>query len=483
MIAVWLTLIGGGYGYLKYQYQSEIEKTNDKWRNLAKTVSSAPEIAEYILLEEIANLEQMLSHRFDEPELEFIVIVNHENKVIFSRIVNTEINVNTNSFEIPDAIPKENQQVAIKDIQYQDTDIILIYSAIMWGKNVVGKVYIGISKNKILYPFKKSKTYFSYIFFISIVILFLFLLASQLLFKNIGHYELKEKIGEGGMAVIYLAENRRVKELKFVVKKVKPELAVKENFIHQFEIEAENSLKLKHQNVVTVFDYFKKKHALIMEYVEGKNLSEICKKSGPLEIDLAIYIAVEICKGIAHAHQKNMIHRDIKPSNILISYTGIVKVSDFGIAKALKGPTGAKGSSQDTISLDGGIKGTLAYASPEQVQNKNVKYLTDIYSFGIVFYEMLSGSILNAFGENTETFDAMEKIVRGEIEQIINLRPDIPKYLNDIIMKCLQKEQTKRFQSVLDIIQKLELLQQKKNMFYSSIKLSEFMNQFRKTDS
>lgn len=301
----------------------------------------------------------------------------------------------------------------------------------------------------------------------------------NLIRRRIGPYELKSKIVEGGMGELYLAVNRRIPQKSFIIKIVKKELVKNKNFLMQFDREAELSSSLNHPNIVKIFDYFRKDHAIVMEHVEGRNLAYIIKNYGKLPIKIALYLALQVCAGIHHAHLKNFIHRDIKPGNILISYEGEVKVTDFGIAKALFDSSPESDPTSTIILVKDSIKGTLAYASPEQALRKKVDHRSDIFSFGVIFYEMLSGEMLYTFGRNTNTIEAIRCIAEQETKPICEIRNDVPEDLSEVIMRCLNKKIEDRFQETQEIIDRIEIIQKEMGLIGSPLGLSEFMGTFK----
>jgi serine/threonine protein kinase len=202
--------------------------------------------------------------------------------------------------------------------------------------------------------------------------------------QTVSHYKILEKLGEGGMGVVYKAEDTKLKRtvaLKFLSPKAVGTEEDKTRFIH----EAQAAAALNHQNICTVYeiDEYENRSFIAMECVEGESL-EAKIKSGPLGLDEAARIAVEIAEGLQEAHSKGIIHRDVKSANIMVTATGHVKVMDFGLAKS---------SSRTQLTRSGTTVGTVAYMSPEQGRGEPVDYRTDIWSLGIVLYEMITGEL------------------------------------------------------------------------------------------
>lgn len=258
-------------------------------------------------------------------------------------------------------------------------------------------------------------------------------------------YELVEKIGEGGMGLVYKAKchllNRYV-----AVKILKPELTNDEEFINRFRKESLSSASLSHPNIVNVYDVGVEDgiYYIVMEYVKGKTLKEIIKERAPLPYQEVINISRQICLALDHAHSNNIIHRDIKPQNILITNDGIVKVADFGIARA---------SNSSTLTNTGNVIGSVYYISPEQARGGYTDRKTDIYSLGTVMYEMATGKV--TFVAESPVVIAL-KHIQEEVEKPSNINPDIPPALEDIILKCLQKNPEARYESAAALIKDLD---------------------------
>lgn len=262
-------------------------------------------------------------------------------------------------------------------------------------------------------------------------------------------YEIIEKIGGGGMAIVYKARCRVLN--RFVaIKVLRDELTNDHEFVEKFKQESLSAASLAHPNIVNIYDtgidgdiYY-----IVMEYVKGENLKKYISKRGRLSEHETIRIARQIAEGLKHAHTNNIIHRDIKPHNILITEDGIAKVTDFGIARA---------ATSSTINNTSNVIGSVHYFSPEQARGGYVDEKSDIYSLGIVMYEMITGVV--PFDADNHISVAMKQIQEKPVppsKKIKNLQ--ISKGLEEIIMKCLEKHQSFRFQSVDELIKKLDLL-------------------------
>jgi serine/threonine protein kinase/Tfp pilus assembly protein PilF len=264
--------------------------------------------------------------------------------------------------------------------------------------------------------------------------------------KTISHYKILEKLGEGGMGVVYKAEDTKLKRtvaLKFLSPQAVGTEEDKTRFIH----EAQAAAALNHPNICTVheIDEYEDRSFIAMECIEGESLKAKVK-SGPLQIDEAVRIAVEIAEGLQNAHSKAIIHRDIKSANIMLTATGRVKVMDFGLAKS-------SGGTQLTQS--GTTIGTVAYMSPEQAKGETVDHRTDIWSLGIVLYEMLTGE--PPFKADFEQA-TIYRIMNEEPPSLGSLRSDMPKKLGQIIEKALAKSTRERYESAEALKKDLELL-------------------------
>ncbi len=258
--------------------------------------------------------------------------------------------------------------------------------------------------------------------------------------KSISHYKILEKLGEGGMGVVYKAEDtklRRTVALKFLSFQVLGTEDEKARFVH----EAQAAAALNHPNICTIheIDEAEGQTFIAMEYIEGQSLKGLIE-SGPLKVEEARNIAMQIMEGLQEAHRRGIVHRDIKPANILITGEGRVKIMDFGLAKS-------PGRTQ--LTREGTTLGTVAYMSPEQVMGKEVDNRTDIWSFGVILYEMISGQ--RPFkGEYDQV--VLYSVVHTEPEPLTALRTGVPAELELIVNKCLEKEVAMRYQNAADLM-------------------------------
>ncbi|WP_136606388.1 Stk1 family PASTA domain-containing Ser/Thr kinase [Paenibacillus dokdonensis] len=269
-----------------------------------------------------------------------------------------------------------------------------------------------------------------------------------------GRYEIIERIGGGGMALVYKAHDLLLGR-NVAVKVLRQQFVHDEEFIRRFRREAQSAASLSHPNVVSIYDVGQEDevHYIVMEYVEGHNLNEIIKERAPLQIDEAVRIASQICDALDHAHQNQIIHRDIKPHNILIGRNGRVKVTDFGIARAV---------TSTTITQTGSVIGSVHYFSPEHAKGVVTGEKSDLYSLGIVLYQMLTAS-LPFLGESP--ISVALKHLQEEFEEPREVNPLIPQSVENIILKSMRKNPQERYQSAKEMLQDLEtcLLPERRN--------------------
>lgn len=270
--------------------------------------------------------------------------------------------------------------------------------------------------------------------------------------KNIvldNRYRIIDKIGVGGMADVYRGEDTLLGR-PVAIKILHANFANDDEFVSRFKREAQAAGKLNHPNIVNMYDvgFDQDLHYIIMEYVDGKTLKEYITEKGRLSIDEAVKFTIAIGEGLEHAHAMGIVHCDIKPHNVIITRTGRVKVTDFGIARAM--------NSTNTVMYTNSIMGSAHYLSPEQASGKTIDGSTDIYALGVVLYEMLSGKV--PFEGETPIAVAL-KHVREKVIPPTRYNPSIPPLLESVVLKALSKDPKDRFESISDMMSDLRLSQ------------------------
>lgn len=262
-----------------------------------------------------------------------------------------------------------------------------------------------------------------------------------------GRYEVLKRVGSGGMADVYMAKDHKLNR-NVAVKVLKSEYVEDEKFLKKFETEAQAVARLSHPNIVNIYDVGIEDgiNYIVMELAEGITLKEYIRKKGYLSPKETVEISTQIASAISHAHKNHIIHRDIKPQNILVSDTGIIKVTDFGIAKA---------TSSNTVTSTATAMGSVHYISPEQAKGRFCDEKSDIYSLGITMYEMVTGHVPFDH-ENGVTIALMH--LQNEITPPSQIRDGIPDSLEKIILKCTMKKPEERYQTADDLIADLRLV-------------------------
>jgi serine/threonine protein kinase len=237
----------------------------------------------------------------------------------------------------------------------------------------------------------------------------------------------------GGMAEVYRARQKNL-DRPVAVKRIRPELRSNKDIQERFRREAKSSANLLHQNLAHVYDYRKIQDDafIIMEWIDGFDVAEILERVGPLPIDVACLIAIRVLRGLTYVHSHGLVHRDLKPDNVRISVRGDVKIMDFGIALD---------PSEGNLTLPGTLIGSPHYLSPEQVRGEKIDLRSDLFSFGITFYEMLTAK--RPFFE-TQKETVYGRIQKGEYIDPNHIRPEIPKILVKIVAQCLEVKTSKR---------------------------------------
>jgi beta-lactam-binding protein with PASTA domain/predicted Ser/Thr protein kinase len=259
-----------------------------------------------------------------------------------------------------------------------------------------------------------------------------------------GRYRIVRKLGAGGMANVYLAEDQELGR-RVAIKILNDRHAGDEQFVERFRREAKNAASLSHPNIVSIYDRGEAEgtYYIAMEYLDGRSLKELILSRGPAPVSVAIDYARQILSALRFAHRNGIVHRDIKPHNVLVDGEGHVKVTDFGIARA--------GASQMTE--EGSIIGTAQYLSPEQARGTSVDQTSDLYSLGIVLYEMLTGNV--PFSGDSPVEIAM-KHLSATPRPLTDKRPDLPKALDMVVLRALAKDPASRYQSAEEMDAELE---------------------------
>ena len=278
-------------------------------------------------------------------------------------------------------------------------------------------------------------------------------------------YEIIEKIGEGGMATVYKAKCNILKRY-VAVKVLRDEFTTDEEFIKRFNTEAQSAASLTHPNIVSIYDVGHEENIyyIVMELVQGKTLKDIINEDGTLPWKWALNVSIQVASALEMAHRNSIVHRDIKPHNIIITEDGIAKVTDFGIAKAV---------SNSTITAFGTTIGSVHYFSPEHARGGYTDAKSDLYSLGVVMYEMLTGRV--PFDADTPVSIALKHMQEKPIEPI-KLNPTIPYAVNKIIMKAMEKDPNERYQSATEMLKDLSMAL--KNPEGDFVEQKDFTNQY-----
>ena len=266
--------------------------------------------------------------------------------------------------------------------------------------------------------------------------------------RSIGPYRIEREIGRGGMGVVYLAEDTRLHR-QVALKVLHPTLVANPKLKKRLQLEARAAASLSHSSIATVYalEELEGDLYLVTEYVPGKNL-RACLKEGPLPLATLLEVGVGIAEGLAAAHAKGIVHRDLKPENIVYSEQGEIKILDFGLAQLSEAEPSA-----ERLTEAGTILGTPSYMAPEQLQGKSADFRSDLFTFGVLLYELACGS--NPFDSKTP-ISTIAKILETEAEPVPDLQQQAPE-LDRIIQKCLRKNPEERYQSAQELLADLQL--------------------------
>ena len=258
--------------------------------------------------------------------------------------------------------------------------------------------------------------------------------------KRVGNYQIVKELGKGGMSTIYLAIQKSL-DRRVAIKELLPLLKTDTEMVERFKREAKASASMAHEGIVNIFDFWSEKtsHYLAMEYLEGKDLGEIIETMGTIPVEATATIGSKAADALHYAHQRGIIHRDVKSGNIFITQKGEIKLTDFGIAYV----PGKSPLTQPGIAI-----GTPEYMSPEQIRGEKIDQRSDIFSLGVVLYEMLTGT--RPFGEDGDE-EVIASVLSKKLKGPRKLNREVPWRLHRLIMKCLEKMPEKRFQTMEDL--------------------------------
>lgn len=261
----------------------------------------------------------------------------------------------------------------------------------------------------------------------------------------LGRYKFLKKLGQGGMGQVLMAHDT-VLDRKVAIKILTPELTTKQEFLHRFLREARITASLDHINIVKIYDLvvYNNQYYLIMEYIDGQSLRKFIENKMNNNLNLVMDIFLQILDGMEYAHSKNIVHRDLKPENIMLTKDNIIKITDFGIAFAI---------GSHSITNPGILMGTLGYLSPEQAKGIDVDHRTDIYSLGVILYELLTSNLPIVASSPAEM---IYKILNEKPYPPSNYNKDIPSDIEKIIIKCLEKDKNKRYSNISEIKKEIE---------------------------
>ncbi len=290
------------------------------------------------------------------------------------------------------------------------------------------------------------------------------MISARMPIKQVNNCEIIAEIGAGGMAVVYKAVQNSLNR-PVAIKVLKPEFANDTQLVARFIREATSLAALQHENIVHIFDFVKEdgSYRMVMEFVEGIDLFDVLEKVSRLPPTVGAVIGLGVSNALEYAHYRGIIHRDIKPSNIIISRKGEVKLMDFGIARD---------ENLGDLTRPGTSLGTPAYMSPEQVMGVKIDFRSDLFSFGIVLYQMLTG--IKPFSEGGGK-SIMHKILNGEFIRPRRINPNIPRHLERIVLRCLAQEPAERYRSTGDLRRDLETFVTRRVRMHYSARLEIYL--------
>lgn len=275
-----------------------------------------------------------------------------------------------------------------------------------------------------------------------------------------GRYQIREIIGSGGMADVYKAYDNKKKRI-VAIKVLREDIAENQEFIRRFQAEAQAVKQLSHEGIVRMYELGEIDGLpyIVLEYIDGKTLKQEIREEGALPPEKATGYAIQICEALYHAHQRHLVHRDVKPQNIMITRAGRIKIMDFGIARFVNANT-------QTYATDGNVLGSIHYVSPEQARGETVDESSDIYSTGIVLYEMLTGEV--PF-DNENSVTIVLRQISESIPSVLDKKSDVSPALNAIVQKATQKDKAFRYQTLQEM--RRDLLRSRKEPEGNYIKI------------
>jgi hypothetical protein len=496
-LVIWLLINFAGWLF----YHLAVERKNSEFFQLgiSETNNLESKSGPFVLEKDILSLNVAIKELNHVKDLKFAAIIDHRNNILAH--TNTEkINQQFAPVQHEKLIDTLEGIRITSGILPDKTAVFGFFKKIVFSDVEIGKVCVALSASRLNSELNRLRFLYMPGVLLTVILLVIGLFwlnhsakVKAIKFREdiekmdrIGPYLLHQKIARGGMAELFLADYVREDGFrrKVAVKRILPHLAGNQDFIKMFTREARLAALLQHPNIVQIFDYGNIENAyfIAMEYIDGKNLGEILTalRQG-LAVDRAIFIISEICKGLDYSHNKKdentgepfkIVHRDISPQNLLISYQGVVKISDFGISKA---------RSEPSLTQAGVIKGKLAYLSPEQALGEPIDHRADIYALGLVFYETLTGKRVYPFSSDVE---AIRMIPHLDIEPLSNALSDIPEELNRIVMKCLEKQKDLRYQSAAAVYTDLAAFKKEQKIVFDTSDLADFMNKsFKANDN
>ncbi|MGD9369762.1 MAG: serine/threonine-protein kinase [Desulfobacteraceae bacterium] len=488
LLILWCAVVAAGYTGLQRAAHRQLD--GFLTGNAAAAERLADQGSSPLLEDDALSLIRITSEFEKEHKVQFAAILNHENRIVAHSdpdLLNQPYTLSQGEMPI-----NTIGQVSIASGKMANGKAVITFSRDITFSNVkIGSAVFGVPARNYFGIVGRYRVYKVLLFGLcTIAVAFGVIFADRRRKREpvrqlpvsgdgsrIGPYHLKEKIAQGGMAELFLSDYVRTDGFrrKVAIKKVLPNLAENQDFIKMFIREARLAALLQHPNIVQIFDFGKIQNTyfIAMEFIDGKTLGQVMAhvKAG-LPIDMAVFLISKICLGLDYSHKRKddetgnplgIVHRDISPQNIMVSYQGEVKISDFGISKA---------NTEPSLTQAGVIKGKLAYLSPEQALGQQVDHQADIYSLGLMFYEILTGSRIYQFDSDIE---AIRTIPEMEIVPIKQMRKDIPDQLNEIVMKCLAKDKNERYQDAMTVHDDLVKLKATLNLPYDASDLSTYL--------